>query len=218
EQLRRLDALLAQVFPFRESWKHMLRNEQLAGIRGLRGDLPGRYLWFDSASTGLAPSQRLEWLEYHQRLGSYADGTPTRLVSRLAKGWSDQPPVAAKRLDTLVSFPFAEAGRFADSSKNGIAETFMQAENDRKFYRTGVALLRYRSEHGAFPKKLDELTQIGFPESESVALNQWQFGYRLDEMARLINDGRGERWDGRLVPTETVIAFPRADSEATADQ
>ncbi|MEO1526694.1 MAG: hypothetical protein AAFX06_14760 [Planctomycetota bacterium] len=216
EQLERIDGALAERFPYRESWQAMTQAEQIQAIRKLRGEVTQETNFTEVLQ---APSRRRNWLAYRNELERLGTDSPTRLIEAVDKLIEKQATLAGQnRLDTLVSFPFSNAAPYLDQSDNLLASSFMNLENDRKFYRTAVAILRFRDRFGEYPTTLQSLSRIDYPISETISLNQWSFGYfNRNNETRLVIAGRGEKWDGRWTLTETVIEFPPARPTTLSD-
>ena len=172
EQLERMDALLEKRFDYGETWRATALSEQVLAIRHLRGEIAVTE-WDQSWSTTHAPSQRLHWLDYHQRLGDLAQDSPERLAKEVERYLDERRTQRLSSLDTLVVFPFTEPTVLMPTQATFLfATSLLSLENQRRFARTAVGLLRFREQFGNYPKELRELSRVGVAITETQTISE----------------------------------------------
>lgn len=196
QELERLMQLLAPSGQADSRWKAVLRHQifdmSVIGTSGfdLRRGGGSRYRWWYS----VAPSRRREQvLTLSQMIATDCDGTSDFLFAIDAIEHEANLPNGIGGLDVLLQRPFLGADPLRTqkmASPSVLSKRLVQAENDHRFVRCGVAVRLFQKRFSRWPGGIDELQKVDLPFAERLTYAGTLFEWWASDPPRLSNSQR----------------------------
>ncbi|MCM2370093.1 hypothetical protein [Aporhodopirellula aestuarii] len=196
QELERLMQLLAPSEQADSRWKTLLRHQifDISRIEASGFDSRwGRgspYRWWYT----VAPSRRREQvLSLSQMIAMDFDGTSDFLFAVDAVEYEASLPNGVRGMDVLLQRPFLGADPLRTqkmASPSVLSKRLVQAENDRRFVRCGVAVRLFQKRFSRWPGGIEELQNVDMPFAERLTYAGNLFEWWASDPPRLSNSQR----------------------------